>query len=84
MVPPATTLLVCSAMFIWAASASVGADPDSAAEHSVQCDDVPAAVRTAFGKSFPKATVRSCVKEEEMGKNAYSRVLRARPRETSS
>ena len=70
MVPPTTTLLVCSAMFIWAASAS-GADPDSAEEHSVQCDDVPAAVRTAFGKSFPKATVRSCVKEEEMGKSAY-------------
>ena len=38
MVPPATTLLVCSAMFIWAASASVGADPDSAEEHSIQCD----------------------------------------------
>jgi hypothetical protein len=71
LVPPATTLLVCSAMFIWAASASVGADPDSAEEHSVQCDDVPAAVRTAFGKSFPKATARSCVKEEEMGKSAY-------------
>ena len=70
MVPPTTTLLVCSAMFIWAASAS-GADPDFAEEHSVQCDDVPAAVRTAFGKSFPKATVRSCVKEEEMGKSAY-------------
>jgi hypothetical protein len=71
MTPPGATLLVCSAMFVWAASASVGADPDSAEERSVLCDDVPAAVRTAFGKSFPKATVLSCVKEEEMGKSAY-------------
>jgi hypothetical protein len=71
MIPPAATLLVCSAMFIWAAGASVGVDPDSAEEQSVQCDDVPEAVRTAFGKLFPKATVRSCVKEEEMGKSAY-------------
>jgi hypothetical protein len=71
MNPLAAKLLVCSAMFIWAASASVGADPDAAEERSVPCDDVPAAVRTAFGKSFPKATVLRCVKEEEMGKSAY-------------
>ena len=49
----------------------MGADPDAAEERSVPCDNVPATVRTAFGKSFPKATVRSCVKEEEMGKSAY-------------
>ena len=71
MIPLAPTLSVCGAIFIWTASPSIGVDPDSAEEQTVQCDDVPAAVRTAFGKSFPKATVRSCVKEEEMGKSAY-------------
>lgn len=71
MIPLAPTLSVCGAIFIWAASPSIGVDPDSAEEQTVQCDDVPAAVRTAFEKSFPDATVRGCVKEEEMGKSAY-------------
>ena len=55
MIPLAAKLLVCSAMFIYAASASVGADPDAAEERSVPCDNVPAPVRIAFGKSFPNA-----------------------------
>jgi Putative beta-lactamase-inhibitor-like, PepSY-like len=70
MIAPAPTLSICAAIFIWAASPSL-IDPDSAEEQTIQCDDVPAAVRSAFKKMLPEATVRSCVREEEMGKSAY-------------
>jgi hypothetical protein len=42
-----------------------------AEEQEISCDAVPWAVRTAFEKAFPKATIKECSKEIEKGKTAY-------------
>jgi Putative beta-lactamase-inhibitor-like, PepSY-like len=40
-------------------------------EQIVPCKDIPAAVMTAFAEAYPKATIKSCAKEEEDGKTSY-------------
>jgi len=42
-----------------------------AEEQEISCDAVPGAVRAAFEKAFPKATIKECAKEVEKGKTAY-------------
>jgi uncharacterized membrane protein YkoI len=42
-----------------------------AEEQEISCDAVPRAVRAAFEKAFPKATIKECAKEVEKGKTAY-------------
>ena len=42
-----------------------------AEEQEISCNAVPAAVRAAFEKVFPKATIKECAKEVEKGKTAY-------------
>jgi hypothetical protein len=42
-----------------------------AAEQEIPCEVVPRAVRAAFEKAFPKATIKECSKEVEKGKTAY-------------
>ena len=43
----------------------------AAQEQTIECADVPAAVRTAFQKEYPKATIQGCAKEVEDDKTAY-------------
>lgn len=40
-------------------------------EQVIQCKKLPAAVRAAFEKTYPMATIKSCAKETERGKVAY-------------
>ena len=63
-------LLACAGgLSIWGASTLLG---DAAAqEQTIECDDVPTAVRTAFQNEYPKATTQGCAKEIENGKTAY-------------
>jgi hypothetical protein len=49
----------------------VGATSVLAQEQEIPCDDVPSAVRAAFERAYPKASVNSCAKEVEAGKIAY-------------
>jgi hypothetical protein len=42
-----------------------------AEEQEISCDAVPRAVRAAFEKAFPKATIKECAREVEKGKTAY-------------
>ena len=42
-----------------------------AQEVEISCDAVPRAVRAAFERAFPKATIKECAKEVEKGKTAY-------------
>jgi hypothetical protein len=49
----------------------VGASSVSAQEQEISCDDVPRAVRAAFEKAYPKATVNACAEEVEAGKTVY-------------
>jgi len=42
-----------------------------AQERKLACDAVPAAVRAAFEKAFPEATIKGCAEEDEKGKTAY-------------
>lgn len=48
-----------------------GATGASAQEQAISCDAVPAAVRVAFEKAFPKATIKECAKEVEKGQTSY-------------
>jgi len=59
-----TCLSICMGTFllIWNASAQ---------EQTIECKNVPAAVRTAFQNAYPKAVIRACAKEVEEGKTAY-------------
>jgi len=52
------------ALLLLAASAS-------AQEQEIECKDVPTAVRTAFQKAYPNATIKDCAKEVEDDKTAY-------------
>jgi Putative beta-lactamase-inhibitor-like, PepSY-like len=49
----------------------VGATSALADEQKVSCRAVPAPVRTAFEKAFPKASIKHCAREVEKGKTAY-------------
>jgi uncharacterized membrane protein YkoI len=42
-----------------------------AEEQQISCDTVPRAVRAAFERAFPKASITECSKEVEKGKTAY-------------
>jgi len=42
-----------------------------AQDQKISCSAVPAAVRLAFEKAFPKATMKACAKKVEGGKTAY-------------
>jgi hypothetical protein len=48
-----------------------GATSALAQEQEISCDAVPAAVRAAFEKKFPKANIRECAREVEKGQTAY-------------
>jgi hypothetical protein len=65
-------LLACAGgLSIWGASTSLGIEDAAAQEQTVECADVPAAVRMAFQKAYPKAITQGCSKEIENGKTAY-------------
>jgi uncharacterized membrane protein YkoI len=52
----------------------LGGSPSASAqdeEQIIQCEKVPAAVRSAFANTYPKATIKGCAKEVENGKTAY-------------
>jgi hypothetical protein len=49
----------------------VGASSVSAQEQEIPCDGVPDAVRAAFEKAYPKATVNACAQEVEAGETVY-------------
>jgi hypothetical protein len=49
----------------------VGAAGVSAQEQEIPCDGVPDAVRAAFEKAYPKATVNACAREVEAGETVY-------------
>jgi len=49
----------------------VSATSALAEEQEIPCEAVPRAVRAAFEKAFPKATIKECSKEIEKGKTAY-------------
>jgi len=57
----------CSALVVFL----VGASSVSAQEQEISCDDVPRAVRAAFEKAYPKATINTCAQEVEAGKIVY-------------
>jgi uncharacterized membrane protein YkoI len=42
-----------------------------AQEQTVPCNTVPQAVRAAFARAYPKATIRACAKEIEQGRTTY-------------
>jgi hypothetical protein len=48
-----------------------GAANALAEEQEISCNAVPAAVRAAFAKAYPSATIKECAKEVEKGKTAY-------------
>src|SRR5688572_14550192 len=48
-----------------------GAASPSAQEQEVSCQTVPIAVRAAFDKAFPEATIKGCVEDAEDGRTAY-------------
>jgi Putative beta-lactamase-inhibitor-like, PepSY-like len=48
-----------------------GATSVLAKEQKVTCDKIPAAVRAAFDKAYPKATINSCAEEVAKGKTTY-------------
>jgi hypothetical protein len=64
----AVVLLACA---ISAASTLLKIENAAAQEQTIGCDDVPSAVRTAFQKEYPKATIQGCAKEVENDKTAY-------------
>ena len=59
--------LACSALVLFLA----GAGNASAQERDISCQDVPAAVRAAFNRAYPKAAIKDCSQEIEDGKTAY-------------
>ena len=61
--------------WVLGASAVVFANVASAraqeGEQKVSCATVPAQVRSAFEKMFPKAVIKTCATELELGKKAF-------------
>jgi phosphoketolase len=66
MVRPRYKLACSSLVLLLAGVGSVWAQ-----EQDISCEDVPAAVRAAFEKGYPKATIKGCAQEVEDGKTAY-------------
>jgi Putative beta-lactamase-inhibitor-like, PepSY-like len=48
-----------------------GAAGASAQEQEISCEAVPAAVRAAFERAYPKAIIRACAAEPEKSKTAF-------------
>jgi hypothetical protein len=48
-----------------------GSTAPVAQEQKIPCETLPAAVRTAFEKTYPKATINGCATEVKKGKTAY-------------
>jgi hypothetical protein len=68
-----TTFMVLAyvgVLSIWGASTSLAVGK-AAEEQTIECAGVPSAVRTAFQKAYPKATIQGCAKEVEDDKTAY-------------
>src|SRR5262245_55054433 len=59
--------LACTALVLLLA----GAGSASAQEREISCQDVPAPVRSAFNRAYPKAAIKGCSQEIENGKTAY-------------
>jgi Putative beta-lactamase-inhibitor-like, PepSY-like len=66
-----TVLAYVGVLSIWGASTSLAVEKAADQEQAIECDGVPAAVRTAFQKAYPKATIQGCAKEVEDDKTAY-------------
>jgi len=62
-----SVLLFAGALLVWGAGVTFAL----AQEQAIKCEQVPAAVTTAFKTAYPKATIRDCSKEIEKGKVAY-------------
>lgn len=62
------TLAAAAVAFLLSGSPSASAQDE---EQIIQCEKLPAAVRTAFATTYPKATIKGCAKELENGKTAY-------------
>ena len=45
-----------------------------AQEQTVPCNTVPQAVRAAFARAYPKATIRACAKETNFGEHVAHEV----------
>ena len=65
------TTLVLLACAISVAATLLKIENAAAQEQTIDCDDVPIAVRTAFQKAYPKATTQGCAQEVEVDKTAY-------------
>ena len=65
------TTLVLLACAISVAGTLLKIENAAAQEQTIDCDDVPIAVRTAFQKAYPKATTQGCAQEVEVDKTAY-------------
>ena len=63
-----SVLLACA---ISVASTLLKIESAAAQEQTIDCDDVPIAVRTAFQKAYPRATTQGCAQEVEVDKTAY-------------
>jgi hypothetical protein len=61
-------VLACA---ISGASTLLDIEQAAAQEQTIGCDDVPNAVRMAFQKVYPKATIQGCAKEVEAARTAY-------------
>jgi hypothetical protein len=60
-------MLTASALLVFLA----GSTAPFAQEQKIRCEKLPTAVRTAFEKTYPKATINGCATEVEQGKTAY-------------
>ena len=79
------TTLVLLAFAISVAGTLLKIENAAAQEQTIDCDDVPIAVRTAFQKAYPKATTQGCAQEVKstrppmksrvLGKNQAGRSL---------
>ena len=65
------TTLVLLACAISVAGTLLKIENAAAQEQTIDCDEVPIAVRTAFQKAYPKATTQGCAQEVEVDKTAY-------------
>ena len=65
------TTLVLLACSISVAGTLLKIENAAAQEQTIDCDDVPIAVRTAFQKAYPKAITQGCSQEVEVDKTAY-------------
>jgi hypothetical protein len=63
--------VVFGALVFFPAGATVASAQEEEQEQKISCSSVPSAVRAAFAKSYPKATITSCATEPEKDKPAF-------------